>query len=95
MDAMPVRLDQTFSMRGRPTARTNIDNNSMYLESKTKQLAQGGTAVGTGINAPQNLLPLFCERLSGIYYKSHFHSSKNFFALNRFTRYCGGVIWSA
>ena len=31
-----------------------------------KQLAQGGTAVGTGVNVPQEFAPLFTQYLSSI-----------------------------
>jgi len=47
MDAMPVRLDQTFSCVGGSTAR-QYRQPHVFRESKTTQLAQGGTAVGTG-----------------------------------------------
>jgi fumarate hydratase class II len=78
MDAMPVRLDQTFHAWA-AQLQDNIDN-LMYLESKTTQLAQGGTAVGTGINAHPEFAALFARELSDLT-KVTFTQGKNFFAL--------------
>ena len=78
MDAMPVRLDQTFHAWA-AQLQDNIDN-LMYLESKTTQLAQGGTAVGTGINAHPEFAALFARELSDLT-KVTFTQGENFFAL--------------
>lgn len=78
MDAMPVRLDQTFHAWA-AQLQDNIDN-LKYLESKTSQLAQGGTAVGTGINAHPEFAALFAKELSDLT-KVTFTPGQNFFAL--------------
>jgi len=78
MDAMPVRLDQTFHAWA-AQLQDNIDNLT-YLESKTTQLAQGGTAVGTGINAHPEFAELFAKELSDLT-KVTFTPGHNFFAL--------------
>ncbi|RBP80087.1 class II fumarate hydratase [Marinomonas rhizomae] len=78
MDAMPVRLDQTFHAWA-AQLQDNIDNLT-YLESKTTQLAQGGTAVGTGINAHPEFAELFAKELSNLTNVT-FSKGKNFFAL--------------
>ena len=78
MDAMPVRLDQTFHAWA-AQLQDNIDNLT-YLESKTTQLAQGGTAVGTGINAHPEFAVLFAKELSDLT-KVTFTKGQNFFAL--------------
>jgi fumarate hydratase, class II len=78
MDAMPVRLDQTFHAWA-AQLQDNIDNLT-YLESKTTKLAQGGTAVGTGINAHPEFAVLFAKELSDLT-KVTFTKGQNFFAL--------------
>ncbi|MBR7887597.1 class II fumarate hydratase [Marinomonas sp. A79] len=78
MDAMPVRLDQTFHAWA-AQLQNNIDNLT-YLESKTTQLAQGGTAVGTGINAHSEFADQFAKELSDLT-KVTFSKGDNFFAL--------------
>lgn len=78
MDAMPVRLDQTFHAWA-AQLQDNIDNLT-YLESKTTQLAQGGTAVGTGINAHPEFADTFAKELSDLT-KVTFTKGNNFFAL--------------
>lgn len=78
MDAMPVRLDQTFHAWA-AQLQDNIDNLT-YLESKTTQLAQGGTAVGTGINAHPEFAELFAKELSNLTNVT-FSKGTNFFAL--------------
>jgi fumarate hydratase class II len=62
MDAMPVRLDQELN-----TWHQQLADNADRLQSvKTRlhQLPQGGTAVGTGINAPADFGRVFCECLN-------------------------------
>ncbi len=62
MDAMPVRMSQTLgSWAGQ------IDHNMAQLrllQPAVQRLAQGGTAVGTGINADPAFAGKFSERLS-------------------------------
>jgi fumarate hydratase class II len=62
MDAMPVRLDQELD-----TWQQQLYDNAARLQSvKTRlhQLPQGGTAVGTGINAPSGFAKTFCDCLN-------------------------------
>ncbi len=62
MDAMPVRMGQSVRSWG-----TQINQNIELLESVQpllNTLAQGGTAVGTGINAHHQFSALFCKCLS-------------------------------
>ena len=62
MDAMPLTLAQELS-----GWRTQIENGSERLrgcEPRLLALAQGGTAVGTGINAHAEFGQRFCEELS-------------------------------
>jgi fumarate hydratase class II len=76
MDAMPVTLGQELS-----GWRTQIENGAARLravEPRLLQLAQGGTAVGTGINAHVGFADAFCRQLStltGI----GFEPSRNYF----------------
>ena len=76
MDAMPVTLAQELS-----GWRTQIENGAARLraaEPRLLSLAQGGTAVGTGINAHAQFGVTFCNelgRLTGI----AFEPSRNFF----------------
>jgi len=53
MDAMPVTLGQELSGWARQI-RNGVDRVEAAL-TRTRQLAQGGTAVGTGVNAPPEL----------------------------------------
>lgn len=64
MDAMPISLAQELSgWRGQlALAEQRINDTRQRL----RQLAQGGTAVGTGINAPDNFAEFFCQQLSGL-----------------------------
>ncbi|MBE0492960.1 MAG: class II fumarate hydratase [Thiomicrospira sp.] len=62
MDAMPIRFSQELS-----AWRAQITDNIARLEStqvRLLALPQGGTAVGTGINAHPEFSKLFCEKLS-------------------------------
>ncbi len=62
MDAMPIRMDQEVS-----GWLTQIQDCIARLESvrpRLLQVAQGGTAVGTGVNAPRAFSRLFCRQLS-------------------------------
>jgi fumarate hydratase class II len=64
MDAMPVTLSQEVS-----GWRTQIENGLARLKSvepRLLELAQGGTAVGTGINAHPQFGRRFCAELSAI-----------------------------
>lgn len=62
MDAMPIRLSQELS-----AWRQQISDNITRLETtltRLLKLPQGGTAVGTGINAHPDFSALFCANLS-------------------------------
>jgi len=78
MDAMPVRLDQTFNAWA-AQLQDNIDNLN-YIKTKTSQLAQGGTAVGTGINAHPEFAQRIAHALSELT-KQTFSPGQDFFAL--------------
>ncbi|PCI49468.1 MAG: aspartate ammonia-lyase [Thalassobium sp.] len=62
MDAMPVRMDQTIYAWSNQIQQ-NI-RNLEQLQPVVQSLAQGGTAVGTGINAHPDFAALFCQVLS-------------------------------
>ena len=77
MDAMPVRMSQ--SLEG---WAVQVDQNISHLQQMQpdlQSLAQGGTAVGTGINAHPKFSILFCAQLSAIT-GLKFKPAKNFFA---------------
>ena len=64
MDAMPVTLGQELS-----GWRTQLENGQARLnavEPRLLALAQGGTAVGTGINAHPQFGSVFCAELAAI-----------------------------
>ena len=62
MDAMPVRLSQTL---GGWAAQIEAQIAQLQgLQPRIQALAQGGTAVGTGINAHPQFAARFCEELS-------------------------------
>jgi fumarate hydratase class II len=64
MDAMPVTLGQELS-----GWRTQIEHGAARLaavEPRLLALAQGGTAVGTGINAHPDFGRLFCSELAAL-----------------------------
>ena len=64
MDAMPVTFGQELS-----GWRTQIENGLARLravEPRLHALAQGGTAVGTGINAPADFGARFCKELAAL-----------------------------
>ncbi|MEH6580105.1 MAG: class II fumarate hydratase [Amphritea sp.] len=64
MDAMPVRMDQSLNAWAAQLEQ-NITN-LQQLQPQLQSLAQGGTAVGTGINAHPDFAVTFCQELSGI-----------------------------
>lgn len=78
MDAMPVRFDQTFNGWA-AQLQDNIDNLNALLPKLTK-LAQGGTAVGTGINAHPDFSSKICQELSAIT-EVTFSPADDYFAL--------------
>lgn len=80
MDAMPITFEQELSgwqAQIQHAARTIIAT----LDS-VKALAQGGTAVGTGINAPANFAAEFCQQLSQLTALSFIPSDNCYFNLS-------------
>jgi|SRR5579875_1112851 len=76
MDAMPVTLGQELS-----AWRTQLENGRARLESvepRLTALAQGGTAVGTGINAHPQFGEVFCRELATLTGVA-FRPSRNYF----------------
>jgi fumarate hydratase class II len=64
MDAMPVRLSQSLL-----SWATQIEQNKEFIDSvlpKLQTLAQGGTAVGTGINAHPDFAAEFNKQLTAM-----------------------------
>ncbi|GGX98941.1 class II fumarate hydratase [Vogesella alkaliphila] len=64
MDAMPVRLGQSLNGWAQQVA-ANVDR-LQQLRPGLLQLAQGGTAVGTGINADPRFAARFCAELQAL-----------------------------
>ncbi len=62
MDAMPISLKQELG-GWEAQVRYAIERLSSALE-RLRELAQGGTAVGTGVNCPDGFADLFCSILS-------------------------------
>jgi fumarate hydratase class II len=77
MDAMPISLAQEFSgWRAQITlGAQRIDSSRPQL----RQLAQGGTAVGTGVNADPQFANRFCFHLAE-YSGRPFRPAENYFA---------------
>lgn len=61
MDAMPIRMDQELSA-WQAQIQDCIDRLE-GVQPRLAQVAQGGTAVGTGVNAPRTFSRLFCRHL--------------------------------
>ncbi len=75
-DATPMRLGQEFS-----AYVMQLDNNLDRLNAampRVYQLAQGGTAVGTGLNCPKGFANIFSQRVAS-YTKLPFVSAPNKF----------------
>ena len=75
-DATPITVGQEFS----GYLEQMIKNKERILISKKELsfLAQGGTAVGTGINAPKNFDKIFCEHLSKLTKRKYFPAKNKF-----------------
>lgn len=76
MDAMPVTFAQVLS--GWQAQIAHARQQLEFAQQQVLALAQGGTAVGTGINAHPDFAALFCQKLSsqtGLKFKP----SSNFF----------------
>ena len=75
-DATPITLGDEFSAF---SSQMNSCLSRIILAKKElNNLAQGGTAVGSGINAPKNFDKIFCKYLSKIT-KNKYRPSKNKF----------------
>jgi len=76
MDAMPVRMDQSLNTWG-----DQIEMHAERLQTLQKDLltlAQGGTAVGTGVNAHPEFAKTFCVALNKLT-GHNFSPAHNFF----------------
>ncbi|CAD5106779.1 class II fumarate hydratase [Zestomonas carbonaria] len=78
MDAMPVRMSQVLDGWAEQI-QANIGLLQALLPS-LRSLAQGGTAVGTGVNAHPRFAERFCLELNALTGQT-FTPGKNFFAL--------------
>ncbi|CAH0240755.1 class II fumarate hydratase [Pseudomonas mediterranea] len=78
MDAMPVRLSQVLEGWAQQL-KANLDHLQGLLPS-LQSLAQGGTAVGTGVNAHPRFAELFSQQLTRLT-QVQFTPGKNLFAL--------------
>ncbi|OUR69152.1 aspartate ammonia-lyase [Bermanella sp. 47_1433_sub80_T6] len=78
MDAMPVSLAQSLDSWGAQVTQ-NIRMLTQH-QASIQTLAQGGTAVGTGINAHPDFASLFTKQLSSAL-QINFTSAENFFPL--------------
>ena len=61
-DATPITLGQEFS--GYLSQIKNNQKRLLNAQKEMQYLAQGGTAVGTGLNSPKNFDKVFCYNLS-------------------------------
>ena len=75
-DAIPLTLGQEFS--GYLEQIKNNQKRILQAQKELLYLAQGGTAVGTGMNAPKNFDKIFCKYLS-ILTKSKYFPAPNKF----------------
>lgn len=80
MDAMPVRFSQVFS--GWLAQLSHAENHLHQQLVGLQQLAQGGTAVGTGVNAHPQFAALVCAELSKNTGLSFTPSANFFFSLS-------------
>jgi len=78
MDAMPVRMSQVLNGWSQQI-RANVEH-LQALQSSLQALAQGGTAVGTGINAHPQFAARFSAHLSALT-GVQFEQGKDLFAL--------------
>ena len=62
MDAMPIEMSQELS--GWSTQLGDQYNQIKLAAEGLKSLPQGGTAIGTGINAPKNFGNIFANEVS-------------------------------
>lgn len=77
MDAMPLSLAQELS--GWRSQLSQAEARIADSRQQLRQLAQGGTAIGTGINAERGFAQVFCRYLSAGS-AAEFRPADNFFA---------------
>jgi len=75
-DATPITLGQEFS--GYLEQIINNKKRILLANKELSFLAQGGTAVGTGINSPKNFDKIFCKFVSKITKNKYFPSNNKF-----------------
>jgi fumarate hydratase class II len=78
MDAMPVRLSQVLEGWAQQVASSIT--HLQALQPDLQRVAQGGTAVGTGVNAPAGYALGFAAELSALT-RLRFEPAPNFFAV--------------
>ena len=78
-DATPITLGQEFS--GYLHQLKNNKKRLIYAKKELLYLAQGGTAVGTGINSPKNFDKVFCQYLSKLTNNKYLPSPNKFEAI--------------
>ncbi|MGB1455840.1 class II fumarate hydratase [Spongiibacter sp. UBA1325] len=76
MDAMPMTLAQEMSAWSCQLEKAQA--RLQHVLSELRLLSQGGTAVGTGVNAPQGFSAAFCEVISRNTH-TDFRPNNNFF----------------
>ena len=79
-DATPLTLGQQFS--GYLFQINNCKKRLLEAKKELSFLAQGGTAVGTGINAPKKFDKIFCKYLSKITKNKYYPSPNKFEAIS-------------
>ncbi|MBY6063413.1 class II fumarate hydratase [Pseudidiomarina sediminum] len=77
MDAMPITMAQ--ELQAWSAQLTHCEHAVCDVMQRLRALPQGGTAVGTGVNAPTGFREAFCEALSQ-HTGSHFFPAENAFA---------------
>jgi fumarate hydratase class II len=75
-DATPITLGQEFS--GYLQQIINNQKRLLCAQKELRFLAQGGTAVGTGINSPKNFDKIFCQYLSKLTKNKYFPAPNKF-----------------
>jgi fumarate hydratase class II len=63
-DATPMTLGDEFQAYAHQCQQNEQRLDKAYVQ--LYELAQGGTAVGTGLNAPENFDQVFCEKISAL-----------------------------
>ncbi|MEL0115617.1 MAG: class II fumarate hydratase [Gammaproteobacteria bacterium] len=64
MDAMPIEFSQELS--GWKAQLAEIKKTLIKATLRISELPQGGTAIGTGINAPKDFSKVFCEEVNKV-----------------------------